>query len=496
MLGLFASKHSHPLGDAKEAKRVYAELAASEPASALDDATVWLESLVGEDSFKLEQRLEILLQIDAAVLPAARRFAREYAAAAYTSRSEELRLWKRGHEYWHQLAAIYGQCLDAASGKAGEAIKPQLPLLCARALHAQAAWLKWQQFRYGPIDPVFWQTCGAIYLYAAMAGIAQKSCTLYPSSAATTTPEREYLEILAFHASSMDSLLPQEIELAERLLDFLLPHFVFGNQANPDSVYWVDAARAVPPTRLAKLPEAGANTLRFFSPGIALDTVFALQQELSQATTIPSSLNLGAAYSLPMVLGVLDHLAAYWSPVPPQRSHARHRVKSRIGVVHGLAAVYRRLAGVGVGEINEESWLVEDVSQGGMRAQATLAGGSRLSVATLIAMQPEGGSNWLVGIVRRFTRESETSGAVGIETVSKAPQALCVDSGGIQTEVILLDPWENAGEVRVVIPATAWEEGIPMTFYSGSRLIRLVPYAQDQGGPDYVIGKYKVRIAE
>ena len=496
MLGLFSAKSDHPLADAKEARRLFADLSGKDAALALDDATILLESLHRDHLVDLDQRCDIIQQMDATMVTAARRFARDYAAAVPVSRSEEMRQWRLGAEYWAQLALAYASALKelpAASGKVRDALKSSLPMLYARALHAHTAVLKWQQFRYGPIAAEFWQDAGQAYLAAVTAGVAQKSLSLYPNTP-LTTPEREYLKILAFQASSMDSLLPQEIELAERLLDHLLPQFQFGNQERPDSVYWADAQKAQPPMRLAIKPTAAAS-LRYFSPGLALDAAYALKTQAEQAT--PSSLNLGNSYPASMVVNVLDHLATYWSPVPPQRSHVRHRVKSRMAVMPGLAHAYRCLVTNGGNNNGSvESWVVEDVSQGGMRAQAQLARDSRLSVNTLLAMQPEGGSNWLLGVVRRFARDDETNANLGIETLTKQPRALCVDSGGIQTEVILIDPWESSAQVRVVIPAAAWEDNIAMTFSDQGKAVKLFPDGQVQSGPDYLIGRYRVRVAE
>jgi hypothetical protein len=494
MLGLFAAKSDHPLADAKEAKRLLAELPEKDPGMALDDAAILLESLHKDHLVGLERRWEIVQQMDATMFPSARRFARDYAATVHATRNEEMRQWHLGADYWNQLCASYLGCLaelPSTSAKVRDAIKPELPLLYARTLHALSAALKWQQFRYGPTGTDFWLTLGKTYLECAAAKLAQKSVTLYPGMS-LTSPERAYLKALAFHASSMDSLLPQEIELAERLLDHLLPQFQFSDQERPDSVYWVDARTALPPTRLAVKPPPSEG-LRYFSPGMALDAAYALKVQAEKA--IPASLNLGNNYPPSMVVDVLDHLASYWSPIPPQRSHVRHRVKSRMGVVSALAASFRCLAAKGNAQA-AESWLVEDVSQGGMRATAALAKDSRLAINTLLLMQPEGGSNWLLGVVRRFSRESETSASLGIETLTKQPRALCVDSGGIQTEVILIDPWETSAQVRVALPATAWEDNIAMTFSDEGKSVKLFPDGQVQCGPDYLIGRYRVRVAE
>ena len=49
------------------------------------------------------------------------------------------------------------------------------------------------------------------------------------------------------------------------------------------------------------------------------------------------------------------------------------------------------------------------------RAAAALPGVAR--VQALLALQPEGGDNWLVGVIRRYHRVSEHEARVGIEAL-------------------------------------------------------------------------------
>lgn len=494
MLGFFAAKSDHPLADPKESKRIYADLAEADVADAMDDAATLLESLAVDHLVTLEQRVGILLQLDTAAQPAAFRFSRVYAAGEYASRNEELKQWRLGYAYWSQLAEGYAQCVRelVANPKTREAVKSDLTLLLVRALHAQSVSLKWQQFRYGPLDDGFWQHAGEVYLNACTLKLHASTVACYTQQP-TISPERMYLKLLAFYASSMDSLLPLEIEMADKVLDDLLPQFQLSWQEASDSVYWIDAAQNVPPTRLAVKP-APAATVRYFNPGKAVATAQKLRSEISD--TLPSRFNLGPAFTSAMLIEVLDHLAMYWSPIPPQRSHPRHRVKSRTAVLTGLGEAYKRLLiGASDDDVSIASWIVEDVSQGGLRAHATM-NGMRLSVNSLLLMRPEGGNNWLLGVIRRLAKDTENSGSIGVETLSKQPLAMNVDSGGIRTEVVLLDPWETSAQVRVALPAKAWEDNIPMVFEANGRPVKLVPDAQVQAGPDYLIGKYRVRVSE
>ena len=267
MLGIFSGKADHPLANAKEIRRFLDDLAGRDPATALDEVTAWLESLVAAEDLKLDVRFDLIRQLGEAVAPHARRLARDYLTSPRLGRAQEFRLWLANRNYWAQLSLAYESCLGQYQErvKGADAIKASLPILYARLLNAYAALLKWDQFRYGPLDGQLWAAAGRAYLAADQGGMAQKRVALYPGSA-ETSPEAEYLKALVFSASSMDTLLPLEIEVAERLIAYFLSYFIFTAEARPDNVYWVDAARPLSPTRLAKLPEI-APTLRFFSAG-------------------------------------------------------------------------------------------------------------------------------------------------------------------------------------------------------------------------------------
>jgi hypothetical protein len=493
MLSMLSTKPDHPLADAKESRRIISELVGREAASALDEVSAWLESLVVADDLNPALRLDLILRLDEAAYPHSRKLGRDYLNSPRLGRAQEFRLWRANRYFWAQLAHAYERCLaqHEAKVKGSDGLKPLLTQLYARLLHAYSALLKWDQFRYGPIDPEIWAASGKAYLGADQDRMAQKRLPLYPGGAETTA-EAEYLKTLLLGASSMDTLLPLEIEIAERLIVHFLPHFVFTAEARPDNVYWVDAGKPLPPTRLAKLPEI-APTLRFFSAGKALEAIGQLRATMQANGEIPAEINLSGHYSARIVLPVLEHLAGYWAPKPPMRSHPRHHVKSRMVVVDGLPPLHSRLAGRLAEDDGEESWIVEDVSQGGMGANVHTGANDWIRIGTLVGMQPEGGSNWLVGVIRRYVRESPTQGSVGIETLSKSPRAIVADSNGLRCDAVLLESSLHVGdEVRVVMPSAAWEENVALLFEFEGRRVRLQPIVMAESGVDFVLGRYGV----
>lgn len=490
MLGLFSAKPVHPLADTKEARRIIAGIAAQEPATALAEAAGWFESLAGIDDFPLALRLDRSAELAAASLPLARRQARDFLAGGRQSRLQEQQGWQRNHGYWTQLAQAYARCLEEADAnpKAADLLRPRRSDLLTGLLVAHAGCLRWVQLRYGPIDPGHWTRLGEIYLRAVGEQLAEREVEPFGPGEGATTPTREYLKALVFHAASMDSLLPLEIGLAERFIAYFLPHFVFSAEMRPESVYWVDAGKPLPPTRLAKLP-AVAPGLRFFGPGHALEAVQQMRARIAASGTLPAEVNLGGQYAAAVVLPVLDHLAMCWSPKPPTRNYPRHRIKSKVGIVAGLQSIHAHLGAGSENAAGVESWLVDDVSQGGMCAKLPLLRNEWVRVGVLVGLQPEGGDNWLVGTVRRFSRETETQGAVGIETLSKTPHAVTATAGALKTDLILLDPPHDDSSMRVLLASGDWEEGIPLVAEIEGVRWRLHPEERLEAGDDWLIGR-------
>lgn len=492
MLRIFSGKSSHPLADAKSARELFERLNGSDPFDAIDEIDSWLESTSHDAEIKPQRRVELLFQLDAIGTAAAGKLAREYLTLAANGDGRKHKLWRASHKFWLQLAASYRALLDQfeADKKLHEEMRAALPALQMRLLRAYGGCLKWSQFRYDLPDPDLWLGAGKLYLQAEKNRWLDKKLTL--DDGASTTIAAEYLSLLLFHAASMDRLQPLEIELAEQLLAHLLPAFSLTAQARPENVYWIDAAKPLPPTRLAKLPEI-APTLRFFATANALSALEALRDEIVTTQAVPKTLALKQPFAVPTLMAVLQHLAAFCAAQPPTRSHARLPVKSSMQVADGLQSAVAALRGRDTGD---SIWAVEDVSRSGMQAQLPLANHAGLGIGSLLAMCPEGGDNWLIGIVRRFSRRSQAQGSVGIETVGRAPSVIAFDSSGLKGEGLLLDAALNPGSATLLaVPPDIWRDFKPVSFEHGGYCYSLRPLEEHQRGNDYVIGRYWVSTA-
>jgi hypothetical protein len=171
-------------------------------------------------------------------------------------------------------------------------------------------------------------------------------------------------------------------------------------------------------------------------------------------------------------------------------------VKSRLTIAWGFEGIQEVLA---PGKSNSlsfdgsaiESWIVENVSVGGFGALVPQVRGDWLRIGCLLAMQPEGGDNWLIGVVRRLSRPSLQQAAVGIQTLARsaAPIELRVQVGSTTTldteTAILLDPNQLGGEVQILLPAGVHAPGESFTFdYKGLRTM-LLPSGVTERRNDY-----------
>lgn len=500
--GLFGqAKSEHPLADAKEFRRILGELPSDNAHKALEEIAGWLESVRGADDIPGDKLFDIVRQLDDAAQWPVLRLAREYLHSHRLAKADEKKLWQAVSGFWSEAAAAYEKCVarSVQKDRVADTLRAALPMLSARLIACLGNILKWELFRYGPCSDAVWLRLGLAYSTAEQAGVATKSIQLYPKTTGTTSPQQEYLRIAVLHTSAVDSLLPGEIELAEKLVGYFLTGFVFAKESSKASVYWVDLARAQPPWRLARMPKRLVPSLRFFHPARAYDNACALVGELERGSGLPADINLGNQYHAKTVLPVVKHLAAYWAPVPPQRKHARHPVKHRMAVLSGLPNALLALSGpAGAEGLPVESWVVENVSRGGFGTLVAEPRADWLKVGSLLAMQPEGGDNWLLGIVRRYHRSSESEAQVGILTIARQTVLIAMKPrkttgyvAAAPVQGLWIQDGNESGELRVVVPLATFDlrESMEVVIDGSPRLVAPVALVEQTG--DYEIARYR-----
>lgn len=504
MLNLFPfpQRSDHPLADAKELKRVLAELRVDKPANAVDEVAGWFESLQDAAGFRLNLYFDVIRQLDDVAQPHLRSLGRDYLLSPGLSKLGEERLWATSYGYWRQLAALYAECAERArldpKGKGTHAFKASLPLALVRSQAARCNELKWLAYCYGSESDEVWKGLGATYLAAEATGDGQKLVQLYPARQGLCSVAQQYLHAIVFSTSSMDSLTPLEMELADRLTAHFLPKFALSPDCRPDSIYWLDAARGSAPLRLARPPGNTSSGLRFLSPGTARAALDELTHIVERGE-VPADLNLGGEYSKRALLPVLRHLAVHWALRPPKRMYQRHPVTTRMQVLHGFDECYSVFSGAqpsGQDRRSRESWVVENVSLGGFRVHVDDLSGERIKLGSLLCAQPEGGENWLLGVTRRFNRVAGRRTCLGVQVLAR--HALSIElaprRSGFAVAVAVPGIWlrdgAEAGVERIVLPLGGFNVREIMEFNDEGRRRVLAPVELEESGRDYEIGRF------
>lgn len=496
------SKPDHPLADAKELKRLLDALPANDPVKALDELRHWMESVAAADGFRSEARIQLLITLDDTAQPFLRKLSKDYFTTARPSRFQENWLWTALHGYWKQAGYAYARSVDQCvqNVKGTDAAKPLLPLLLVRTLRSFAQQIKWMHMRYGPIDLASWGVFNSVYAYAEAKQLAHSSVAVYPGAAGSSTPQLEFLKGAMFSASAPDGLLPLEVELAERLIAECAPRFVLANALAPGLVFWSDLAQALPPARLSRPPQPTPG-LRCYGAGAALAEVHDLAERVMVGGKIPPEVNLDGSYEPHVALDVMRHLHLNWSPQAPERKAQRHAVKSRLSVTYGFNDVVAVLGGsdsLDFENKSSESWIVENVSAGGFGAVVPQLKGDWLRVGALVALQPEGGSNWVLGMVRRVNKLDAQQARVGIETLSKTPALSRFAVAGVAsvTELGVLLKSGDAADARIVLKPGVFAPAQNLEIAYGSRHHIYLPQALVERGEDYEIARFREMIRE
>ncbi|MES2772141.1 MAG: hypothetical protein V4623_09255 [Pseudomonadota bacterium] len=527
MLKLFTPYFEHPLADGKDLKRALSELPSDNPLQAVDDLCAWLDAMEQIGGFRSEHYVRTIQKLDDAAQAPLQQLAKDYLHAqaeggnpAAPQAQPGIQRWATiSLLCWNKLAECYEYALERhqSAQKRAESLGALLPLVVFRLIQARAAQLKWIKYQHGPQHHPAWLSLGRAYLVAEAAACTQKSVVVapqvvahQPAQSTCNTVHLAYLHALVLHATALDSLTPSQIDLVERVLTCFLAHFTLSKTRQRDSLFAFVLSRGehAPPIRLLEATELNgateADAVRFVAAGSFPETLKMLLTRVERGE-IPEQLNLGASYPVKTLLPVLRHLARYWAPQRLLRKYQRHSVKTKMAVLHGFPAAFS----VCLGQVRQtdeldnlvreqaEQWRVDNVSLGGFSTQAEILRHDWLKLGALLSMQPSGGDNWLLGVVRRFNKPNEARAHIGVQTLAKQAQSieLCVAASGSSPSQRAMGIWLRdgnlPGEVRLVLPPSLFSLRHCLEFSHQNQAYRLFPVTLQERGDDYAIARYR-----
>lgn len=509
MLGWFATqKVDHPLADAKQSRRVVADLP-KDTHKALTEILFWIDSVNATDGFRLDRRLELIEELDQAAKLHIRKLAQDYLQLRQ-QKFQENRVWTTQAEFWRLLGAGYSRCIEGfqADAPGASALKAKLAVIVCRALAGHGQRLKWLLLRYGPVEPTIWDGLGRLYAFAESRQLVDTSVLLSDSATTRTSARVEFLKSIMLGASSPESLLPQQIEIAERSIALFAPRFEMEQTESERSTYLFDLAMRKPPVRVQGATADRGPSVRYFGAGAAYDEMRRLLEVLLVEGVLPSDKNLGGDYESRAIADVWRHLLQYWAPRPPERGSERHAVNARLTIVHGFQALTELLAtpvndtlDMSLAALNSiESWVAENASDGGFGAVVPATGSDWLQVGAMIGLKVEGEKHWGVGVIRRMLRDGEQNRRVGIQRLSKhivmlriAPYGAIAAGNAVRENdaALLLTPKPDGDQrIRIMQAPATFSGGQPLAMRVQGQEFELQPESLVESTDEYDVASF------
>jgi hypothetical protein len=182
-------------------------------------------------------------------------------------------------------------------------------------------------------------------------------------------------------------------------------------------------------------------------------------------------------------------------------------------VVHGFRETY---ASVDPGKLensldfhqdkSSESWIVENVSEGGFGAIVPQVKGDWLRVGCLLGLQTETSQYWGAGVIRRISRDEFQQRRIGIQVLSKSviPVTLA-PAGNVSTfnaarggepGVLLSTSPDKNGEISLLLREGSYTPRQALDMSVRGKTFYLVPSRLIEGGEDFDLACFKVMQRE
>jgi hypothetical protein len=480
-----------------------ADLDASEPSVALAELAARLDAHGdGRGSAQAHNAALALIQ-DAGAPHVAAMLARCYAGIVGTLAAREV-TWKSLADYQsrltRELCAGGGALLTAQSG--------------ARALSACRTLAKIHLVHYESVPGTLWRAAYTIHAAAEQARCATTPVHARPDARTKTTVELELLRLLMLRVSAPDMLAPEQIEIADRVVEQLGAEFTLRQPGVADNPFCFEPAGEFPPRR-GKGRQPGVAT-RYFGPGMGYDSLKRMAKQLA-AGKLEDFKAFGKDIAPGVQQSTVQHLLTFWQVDCPYSPPAHTAATGSLQVVHGYGRIWQYLsqASQAAGELAltdysaeisrpPETWVQHGAGGNELGAQVPPEGRAWVKCGTAVGLQVGNGERF-VGMIRRMHAGEDGSVQADVAVLSRAPRALSLrevielgdDSAfsnassrqfaaGGTNAVILADGTPGAPPANLLLPPGQWKEGrlYEAQDEGATRLLRVLQAVRR--GDDYV----------
>ena len=496
--------------DLSQTQKIATQFREADSTSALEKATVWLDSIKKTKGFPLVQRYDSVDLLDTANRKHQKQIGDDYLALMQANRKQEKVLWETAYGYWVALSDAYLGCMAQAlkdPASAGK-MKARLPVLAARGARAVAMQIKWVSFRFGLVELPVWASLARCLQFAESHDVADKPVTLYLSNPTKSTVTQEFLRAVMLSASSTDSLSVMEQEVADRWIEHFADTFVLDRHPGKALHLYFELDRAQAPRRIVGTPVKGEHR-RFFGASEALPQIQEYLESTQKTGATPVPFRLPKGGEMKHVVKALEHFVLHWGEAPPAREWDRRETTTSIEIKHDYGSVRQTLEAAELGELDfttlssrPEFWIVDNAGRGGYRAIVPKGLRAWLRLGALIAMRLEFRDFWSIAVIRRVESDEHQQRKVGIRVISRKPVTASMRSklragNQIRPEPgILLNtkPSRDGGVHVLMRPGTyTMNEDIDVTFGLNHETLSLTPSRVVETAVDYEWIRYTVK---
>jgi len=482
----------HPMCDPAAAASLLAELRGTEPATALNELTGWLESAKSDSDCDPKVRSEVLSLIEAAGAPHLAALLAEYLGLHKDKHAAHDSVWKSVFNYVSGLTGALG-----ASARLLTKTGPQDPpsqthaaaaaVLCLRTCRSLA---KVCLVHYLSVPRQLWRLAYSVHADAEMAGCASTPVSLHSMHSAATTVTQELLRLLMLQVSVPEMLAPEQIEIADRVIEQVGQDFTLRARGVIDNPFCFDPGSDLAPQRANNRNSAPSTNARSFGPGMGFDALEHVYKQLVTARMADIKV-YGKDIAPHAQLATVQHLLMFWRVNCPYSPPAHSHAAGNLQVIHRYGQIWQHLfrlrsAGGGLSlqaddEENPEppeTWTLSDAGGNELGAEIPQPGKGWAKCGEIVSVSVRGGNECWLGIIRRMHAELDRSLHADIAVLSREPLAVSLRALLTRAEesvfseassrqfafhgvraIILADGSQGDQKPNLLLPAESWKEG-------------------------------------
>lgn len=486
---MFGRKSDHPMSDIKSAQALLADLPRTDAIKSVMELTDWMESVLEPDVFRLADQFAVLSLLDETAQLYARKLACEYFSLPDLHTFHGNRLCLLLGKLARQTADAYVAMFERYCNGDGAAIKPQLPLLVARAVRAMREQLKFAAVHYQPHDNNVWRNFSQLYRHAEQQRYLDMPLNLYPAQCDPVSVQLESAQLLAWFACGINSLSPRTLHLTERIIASYGTCVEITPILGKKALFSFDLAYPLDPARV-DLEATLHPLMRYIGMADMQVRLEALVKSLDK-NSIPAELNLAGVFAVEWVMDAAQHLLSYLV-APPLRLSKRRELKTSLDVVCG----YDNLCCVHAG-LELMHWELENASSCGFCAAFSGRGADRVHIGSVLGLPAAGGSRMGAAVVRHMSRDVAGRLHVGAEMLANAVSGVTLVPGsgsGFTQSALWLHARSGAdsGAISLLMPADTFSMQRSYKTHFDDRNYLLIPGSLQEKGPDYDLASFRI----